>query len=56
MRERFRPLRTTNSFSLSHHIPDAQLIIYPASSHASLFQYPDLFLAHARLLLEGDQP
>ena len=44
---------TINSFTLSQHIPDAQLIIYPDSGHASHFQYPDLFLAHARLFLEG---
>jgi pimeloyl-ACP methyl ester carboxylesterase len=43
---------TINSFTLSQHIPDAQLIIYPDSGHASLFQYPDLFLAHVRLFLD----
>jgi pimeloyl-ACP methyl ester carboxylesterase len=44
---------TINSFSLSQHIPSAQLIIYPDSGHGSLFQYPDLFLSHARMFLEG---
>ena len=44
---------TINSFSLSQHIPNAQLIIYPDSGHGSLFQYPDLFLSHARMFLEG---
>jgi len=34
---------TINLFTLSH-IPNAQLVIYPDSSHASLFQYPDVFL------------
>jgi hypothetical protein len=34
------------------HIPDAQLIIYPDSGHASHFQYPDRFLTHARLFLD----
>jgi pimeloyl-ACP methyl ester carboxylesterase len=43
---------TINSFTLSQHIPDAQLIIYPDSGHASHFQYPDRFLAHARLFLD----
>jgi len=43
---------TINSFTLSHQIPNAQLIIYPDSGHASLFQYPDLFLAQARLFLD----
>src|SRR5437868_9808471 len=31
-------------------IPNAQLIIYPVSVHASHFQYPALFQPHARLL------
>ena len=43
---------TINSFTLSQHIPNAQLIIYPDSGHASHFQYPDLFLGHARLFLD----
>jgi pimeloyl-ACP methyl ester carboxylesterase len=38
---------------LFEHIPHAQLILYPDAGHASLFQYPDLFLAHARLFLDG---
>jgi pimeloyl-ACP methyl ester carboxylesterase len=42
---------TINSYLLSQHIPDAQLIVYPDSGHASQFQYPELFLAHARLFL-----
>jgi pimeloyl-ACP methyl ester carboxylesterase len=44
---------TINSFTLSQHIPNAQLIIYPDSGHASQFQYPDLFLLHARAFLDG---
>jgi len=44
---------TINSFTLSQYIPNAQLIIYPDSGHASHFQYPDLFLAHARLFLDS---
>ncbi len=43
---------TINSFTLSQHIPNAQLIIYPDSGHASHFQYPDLFLLHARTFLD----
>jgi len=43
---------TINSFTLSQHIPNAQLIIYPDSGHGSHFQYPELFLAHARLFLD----
>jgi pimeloyl-ACP methyl ester carboxylesterase len=42
-----------NSFTLSQHIPDAQLIIYPDSGHGSLFQFPELFVKHCRLFLDG---
>jgi pimeloyl-ACP methyl ester carboxylesterase len=49
---RDRMVPTINSFTLSQHIPDAQLIIYPDSGHASHFQYPDRFLTHARLFLD----
>ena len=42
---------TVNSFILSQHIPNAQLIVYPDAGHGAHFQYPDLFLAHARLFL-----
>jgi pimeloyl-ACP methyl ester carboxylesterase len=46
---------TINSFTLSQHVPNAQLIIYPDSGHGSQFQYPDLFLSHARMFLDtGD--
>lgn len=44
-------LNTINSFCLQQHLPDAQLIIYPDSGHAPHFQYPALFLAHARIFL-----
>jgi pimeloyl-ACP methyl ester carboxylesterase len=44
---------TVNSFTLSQHIPDGQLIIYPDSGHAAHFQYPDLFLLPARSFLDG---
>ncbi|MHC2086462.1 alpha/beta fold hydrolase [Methylobacterium sp. CM6244] len=46
-------LNTVNSFYLQQHLPNAQLIIYPDSGHAPHFQYPELFLAHLRLFLEG---
>src|SRR5712664_638859 len=44
---------TINSFTLSQHIPNAQLIVYPASGHGALFQYPELFVAHTKLFLEA---
>jgi pimeloyl-ACP methyl ester carboxylesterase len=43
---------TINGFTLQQHLPNAQLIIYPDSSHAPFYQYPDLFLAHASLFLD----
>jgi pimeloyl-ACP methyl ester carboxylesterase len=43
---------TINSFTLSQHIPNAQLIIYPNSGHGSLFQYPELFLSYAHAFLD----
>jgi len=43
---------TVNSFILQQHLPNAQLIVYPDSGHASHFQYPELFLQHARLFLD----
>lgn len=46
-------LTTVNSYHLQQNLPDAQLIIYPDSGHAPHFQYPALFLAHARLFLDG---
>src|SRR5579875_2204118 len=44
---------TINGFTLQQHLPNAQLIIYPDSSHAPFYQYPELFLEHARLFLDG---
>jgi pimeloyl-ACP methyl ester carboxylesterase len=40
------------TFTLSQHIPNAQLIVYPDSVHSALFQYPELFVAHIELFLE----
>jgi pimeloyl-ACP methyl ester carboxylesterase len=42
---------TINSFTLSQHIPNSQLIIYPDSGHGALFRYLALFLTHTQLFL-----
>ena len=44
---------TLNSYTLSQQIPRAQLIIYPDSGHGVAFQFPELFVAHGRMFLEG---
>jgi pimeloyl-ACP methyl ester carboxylesterase len=44
---------TINSFTLSQHIPNAQLIVYPDSGHGALFQYPELFVEHTKLFLDA---
>jgi pimeloyl-ACP methyl ester carboxylesterase len=44
---------TISSYTLSQHIPRAQLIIYPDSGHGVLFQFPELFVAHGRMFLDG---
>jgi pimeloyl-ACP methyl ester carboxylesterase len=43
---------TVNGFTLQQHLPNAQLIVYPDSSHGPFYQYPELFLAHAALFLD----
>jgi pimeloyl-ACP methyl ester carboxylesterase len=46
---------TVNSFTLSAHMPDAQLIIYPDSGHGSLFQHAGAFTSHVTEFLDrGD--
>jgi pimeloyl-ACP methyl ester carboxylesterase len=37
---------TGNSFTLSAHLPNAQLIIYPDSGHGALFQHAGAFTSH----------
>src|ERR1700757_775404 len=44
---------TLNSYTLSQYIPRAQLIIYPDSGHGALFQFPETFVAHGRMFLDG---
>jgi pimeloyl-ACP methyl ester carboxylesterase len=47
---------SVNSFILQQHLPDAQLILYPAANHGLQYQYPDLFVRHVSLFLsEGDR-
>ena len=43
---------TINSYILQQFLPNAQLVIYPDANHGAHFQYPDLFLKHARLFLD----
>jgi pimeloyl-ACP methyl ester carboxylesterase len=42
-----------NAFILAEHLPNAQLIIYPDSSHGAHYQHGHLFLRHAKLFLSG---
>jgi len=37
---------TINSFTLSAHLPNAQLVIYPDSGHGSLFQHAGAYASH----------
>ena len=43
---------TVNSFTLSSHLPYAQLIIYPDSGHGSLFQHAGVFTSHVSEFLD----
>jgi len=40
-----------NGLRLAENLPDAQLIVYPDSSHGAQYQHADQFLKHAKLFL-----
>jgi pimeloyl-ACP methyl ester carboxylesterase len=42
-----------NAFILAERLPDAQLIMYPDSSHGAHYQHANLFLKHAKLFLSA---
>jgi pimeloyl-ACP methyl ester carboxylesterase len=41
-----------NAFLLAEHLPNAQLIMYPDSSHGAQSQHAELFLQHVKLFLQ----
>jgi pimeloyl-ACP methyl ester carboxylesterase len=46
---------TINSYILSRHLPNAQLILYPDAGHGAIFQHSVLFAAHVGLFLNDEQ-
>jgi pimeloyl-ACP methyl ester carboxylesterase len=42
-----------NAFILAEHLPNAQLIMYPDSSHGAQYQHAEVFLKHAKLFLNA---
>ncbi len=46
-------VQPVNAFILAEHLPSAQLIMYPDSSHGTQYQHADVFLPHAKLFLSS---
>jgi pimeloyl-ACP methyl ester carboxylesterase len=46
-------VQPVNAFILAEHLPDAQLIMYPDSSHGAQYQHAELFLQHAKVVLSA---
>lgn len=46
-------ISTMNSYVMQQKLPNAQLILYPDANHGSFYQYPDLFVKHAKLFLDA---
>jgi pimeloyl-ACP methyl ester carboxylesterase len=46
-------VQPVNAFILAEHLPNAQLIMDPDSSHGTQYQHADLFLPHAKLFLNA---
>jgi pimeloyl-ACP methyl ester carboxylesterase len=46
-------VQPVNAFILAQRLPDAQLIMYPDSSHGAQYQHAELFLKHAKLFLNA---
>jgi pimeloyl-ACP methyl ester carboxylesterase len=49
-------VQPVNAFILAQNLPDAQLIMYPDSSHGAQYQHADLFLKHVKLFLSSSAP
>jgi pimeloyl-ACP methyl ester carboxylesterase len=46
-------VRPINALILAENLPDAQLVMYPDSSHGAQYQHAELFLQHTKLFLGG---
>jgi pimeloyl-ACP methyl ester carboxylesterase len=46
-------LPADNAYAMFKAMSNAQLVLYPDSSHGALFQYPELFVGHVRTFLNA---